>query len=78
MSALVVGKSNHIGPLSEVLSQNGFGSIFFQNSDSFGEYDLAGYGQLDMLVLIREAAEGLDVGVIFKEASKLNISMVLL
>ena len=78
MSALVVGKSNHIGPLSEVLSQNSFGSVYVQNSESFDEHDLAGYGQLDMLVLVREAAEGLDVGVIFKEASKLNISVVLL
>lgn len=78
MSALVVGKSNHIGPISEVLSKNGFGSIYFQNSDSFDGHDLAGYGQLDMVVLVNETLERLDLGVIFSEASKLNVSVVLL
>lgn len=77
MSALVVGKGSHIGTMSEVLLRGGFGSVYFQNSDSFSESDLAGYGGLDLLILVKEVVKEGDIGNIFKEAVRLDIPVVL-
>lgn len=77
MSALVVGKGSHIGAMSEVLLRGGFGSVYFQNSVSFRESDLAGYGGLDLLILVKEVVKEGDIGNIFKEAVRLDIPVVL-
>lgn len=75
MSALVVGKGRRIGVIGDILLKSGFDTVHYQ--DSAYEIDLSGYGQLDMLVLMKEAVEERDIGWVGKLAIRLDVPLVI-
>lgn len=77
MSALIVGKGSHIGAVGDMLLGSGFDAVHFKNGSSISELNLKDYGQLDVLVLMKEAAEELNMKKIVREAVRLDISVFL-
>lgn len=78
MSALIVGKGSHIGAIHEALMGVGFDAVYYQQAvEEIDDACLRGYGQLDMLILMKEAVEELDMKKIFRKAVRLDIPVVL-
>ncbi|HBR17848.1 MAG TPA: hypothetical protein DD725_09615 [Deltaproteobacteria bacterium] len=78
MSALIVGKEAHIGAVCEILMGSGFNAVYYQQGgEEIDNACLRGYGQLDMLILMKETIEESDIRGIFKQAVRLDIPVVL-
>lgn len=77
MSALILGKGSCIGAIMDILLGSGFDAVHFQNGSSVGELDLNEYGELDMLILMKEAVKEGDIKKIWKEAAGLDVPVVL-
>jgi hypothetical protein len=79
MSALVIGKCSHLGAIRDVLTESGFNVVYYQNSsiDEMDEMNIKGYGNLDMVILMKDAVEESNIQRIFNQAVRLDIPVFL-
>jgi len=79
MSALIVGKKKglRLGVVGDVLLESGFDHIRYKAGESVDELDLTGYGQLDMLILLKDEVNEPDIHRICRRAVRLEIPVVL-
>jgi hypothetical protein len=78
MSALVIGSCPSIGALRDVLIRGGFGAVYYQQTaNGLERASLKGYGQLDMLILMKDSLEWSDIGQVLKKAVELDIPVFL-
>jgi len=80
MSALVIGRCAHLGAIRDALTEIGFNAVYYQNSSSIDEIDelnIKGYGNLDMVILMKDVVEESNIQRIFNQAVRLEIPVVL-